>query len=147
MIWHALLQIFSTLLHLWQLQQRSPYDKDIEILLLRRQLAMYQHQFNGTMRPARSDKFILAALTRQFKYYTNSSVHQLRSFISVVQPETVLKWRRQLVKHKWTQSTFSGGRQRISQEIETLIIKFAQPPCWTTQRYPDKFSPHPPQSL
>ena len=131
MIWHALLQILSTLLHLWQLQQRSPYDKDLEILLLRRQLAMYQRQFNGTMRPARSDKFILAALTRQFKRYTNSSVHQLRSLISVVQPETVLKWHRQLVKRKWTQKHESrGGRPPITPELEALVIRLARENDW-----------------
>ena len=134
MVWYALLQIFSTLLRLWQLQRQSSLDKDLEILLLRRQLALYQRQVHGVMRPAKPDKFILAALTCQLRRHTNLSIQQLRRIITVVQPETVLKWHRQMVKRKWTQRPASGGRPRISKEVEALVLRLARENDWGCAR-------------
>jgi putative transposase len=46
----------------------------------------------------------------------------------VFQPETVLKWHRELVRRKWTYHTTAKprGRPRKPQEIENLVVRFAQ---------------------
>ncbi|MCB0045347.1 MAG: hypothetical protein KDD92_07955 [Caldilineaceae bacterium] len=47
--------------------------------------------------------------------------------IRIFQPETVLGRHRQLVKRKWTyNSKGRGGRPRIDQELERLVIRFTQ---------------------
>jgi len=43
-----------------------------------------------------------------------------------------MRWRRELVRRKWTyQRDSMGGRPRIDREIEDLILRLAQKnPCW-----------------
>ncbi len=58
---------------------------------------------------------------------TNRTTNQLCGIIRIFQPETVLRWHRELVKRKWTRKlNHKRGRPRISQEIEDLIIQLAQ---------------------
>jgi hypothetical protein len=44
MVWFCVWQVVSTLIELIRLRRRSESDKDLEILLLRRQLAIYRHR-------------------------------------------------------------------------------------------------------
>ena len=44
MIWFMILQVVSTLIELIRLARQSESDKDLEILLLRRQLAIYERK-------------------------------------------------------------------------------------------------------
>jgi hypothetical protein len=44
MIWFMVMQIVSTLVELVRLGRQSESDKDLEILLLRRQLAIYERR-------------------------------------------------------------------------------------------------------
>jgi putative transposase len=48
------------------------------------------------------------------------------------QPETVLKWHRELVRRKWTfHHGKRGGRPRTSAEVEALIVRFvSENPDW-----------------
>ena len=46
MIWWVILQVFRTLLELVQLGRETASEKDQEILLLRRQLAIYERKEN-----------------------------------------------------------------------------------------------------
>ena len=48
--------------------------------------------------------------------------------VTIVQPETILKWHRKLVAQKFdgSKNRKSHGRPRISAEIEALIIQFAK---------------------
>jgi transposase InsO family protein len=51
----------------------------------------------------------------------------LREVIRLVQPETVFKWHRELVRHKWThQRKQVGGRPRVHPDIEHLIVRLAR---------------------
>jgi hypothetical protein len=63
MRWYLLGQCFSTLLELLLLSCQSDRAKDLQILLLRRQLAIAQRKLDKPLRPTRHDKFILALLT------------------------------------------------------------------------------------
>ena len=45
----------------------------------------------------------------------------------LVQPETVLKWHRELVRRKWAVHPPSqGGRPRLDTELEALIVRLAR---------------------
>jgi len=44
MIWFMVLQVVSTLVELVRLGRQSESEKDLEILLLRRQLAIYERR-------------------------------------------------------------------------------------------------------
>ncbi len=58
---------------------------------------------------------------------TRRSASKLRDIIRIVQPETVLQWHRELVRRKWIHKRKQkGGRPRISQEIDDLIVQMAQ---------------------
>lgn len=128
LLWYALLQIINLIFDVLHLSTRSAYDKDLEILILRRQFAILQRHNQSVVRPDRNDKFILAFLTKQFKYITTK---QLRDVISIVQPETVLRWHRDLVRRKWTQNrSSSGGRPPIQTEIEQTILRFVRENDW-----------------
>jgi putative transposase len=61
----------------------------------------------------------------------------LKEISCIVKPETILKWFRRLVAKKFDGSSFRRtlGRPAISQELETLIICFAEEnPGWGYDR-------------
>jgi putative transposase len=131
LLWFGLLQGLSLIVELLHLFTRSSYDKDLEILLLRRQLAILQRHNQRVIRPSRDNRFVLILLTNQFKLIKHTTLKQLRDVISVVQPETVLRWHRELVRRKWTQKrSSSGGRPSIKPEIERLILRFVRENDW-----------------
>ena len=74
----------------------------------------------------------MAVLTAGLKCLTHRSSNQLRDVIRIFQPETVLRWHRELVRQKWTYSHKNkGGRPSISKELEELILRFAhENPRW-----------------
>ena len=63
---------------------------------------------------------------------SNRSASQLRDVVRIFQPETVLKWHRELVRCKWTQDHQNkGGRPKIDSELEALIVRLAEEnPRW-----------------
>jgi hypothetical protein len=66
------------------------------------------------------------------KQTTNRTARQLRGIIRIFQPETVLRWHRELVCRKWTFAhKHKGGRPQLSKEIERLIVRLAKEnPRW-----------------
>ena len=127
MVWFILSYLFSTLISLMSIGRLSQQDKDLEILLLRRQLAIMERKLDKPVRPNRAEKLTLAVLTARLKKVTQRPASELRDVIRIFQPETVLNWHRELVRRKWHQKQQSkGGRPRISQELEDLIVQMAQ---------------------
>jgi putative transposase len=125
--WFVLCYLFSTLLSLVSIGRLSQQEKDLEILLLRRQLAILERKRDKPVKPNRAEKLTLAVLTARLRLVTRRPASALRDVIRIVQPETVLKWHRELVRRKWHQKQQSkGGRPRISQELEDLIVQMAQ---------------------
>ncbi|MBI5957666.1 MAG: hypothetical protein HY866_02955 [Chloroflexi bacterium] len=52
-----------------------------------------------------------------------------------MQPKTVLKWHRELVRRKWTQQKKnSGGRPRTARKIEELVLRLARENDWGNGR-------------
>ena len=82
--------------------------------------------------PRVCEKLTLAVIAARLKELTHRSASQLGEFIRLFQPETVLGWHRELVRRKWTfPHKAIGGRPRLSQEIEELIVRMAKEnPRW-----------------
>jgi hypothetical protein len=74
----------------------------------------------------------LAVLATKLKAITECPTSHLQDIIRIFQPETVLGWHRQLVRLKWTyKQKNKGGRPRIDQELENLILRLAREnPRW-----------------
>jgi hypothetical protein len=60
MVWFVVMEIFSTLLEWVRLGQKSETEKALEILLLRRQLAIVGRTLDKPVRPSRGEKLTLA---------------------------------------------------------------------------------------
>ena len=75
----------------------SEQEKDLEILILRQQLAILQRKQEKPVKTNLTEKMMLAILTAKLKAVTRWSTGQLRSFLRIVQPETMLGWHRDLV--------------------------------------------------
>ena len=102
-------------------------EKDLEILLLRHQLDILERKQKRKITPNRAEKLFLAILTARLKKATNRPASQLRYVIRIFQPETVLRWHRELVRRKWRfKRKAKGGCPHISQELEALIIRLAR---------------------
>ena len=127
MLWFTVMQLFSTLLQWTRLAKTSEQEKDLEILLLRRQLAILQRKVDTPIRVSRAEKLTLVALAARYKSVTGHSVRQLQAVIRIFQPETVFKWHRALVRRKWTYPWKNrGGRPRTEKELEQLIVRLVR---------------------
>ena len=77
MVWFMVLQIVSRLVELIQLRCTSAGDKELEILLLRRQLAIYERKQRQPMRLTRGEKLTLVVLAVRLKATTGRTIKQL----------------------------------------------------------------------
>lgn len=50
----------------------------------------------------------------------------LAGLVSIVTPDTLLRWHRQLIKAKWTQSGRRPGRPRTPRDLRALVVRFAR---------------------
>ena len=130
--WFILKHIFSTLLSIINITRLSNQEKDLEILILRQQLSILQRNHYSPIKPKRVEKITLAVLTVRLKGITHRSANQLRDVIRIFQPETILRWHRELVRRKWAYPHKNkGGRPSISKELEELILRLAREnPRW-----------------
>jgi putative transposase len=130
--WFILKHIFSTISTFITIGRLSHLEKDLDILVLRQQLSILHRKLNHPIRPSRVEKMILAVLITKIMRTSHQSTNQLRDIIRIFQPETVLRWHRELVRWRWTYpNNNKGGRPTISKEIENLILRLAQEyPRW-----------------
>ena len=94
---------------------RSSASKDIELLILRHEVAMLRRT-RPRLRLEWADRAVLAALIRVLP-------RRLRMG-RLVTPGTALKWHRRLVSRKWTYP-HRTGRPPVSAEIAALIERLA----------------------
>jgi putative transposase len=56
---------------------------------------------------------------------------RLRDVATIATPDTILRWRRQLIAQKWTHAKRKGGRSGVLVEIRRLIVRMAEEnPTW-----------------
>jgi len=110
------------LLSLVALAFRSDRSTDLEIVVLRHELAILRRQVT---RPELSDadRIFLAAASRLLLR------RHWASF--VVRPETLLRWHRRLEARRWTYPRRGRGRPPIDPDIASLILRLAREnPRW-----------------
>jgi transposase InsO family protein len=104
---------------------RSGTSKDVEILVLRHEVAVLRRQV-ARPKPDWADRAIIAALARLMP--KRLRLHR------IVTPGTMLAWHRRLVKSKWTYPN-TTGRPPIPVEIRELVQRLArQNPRWGHRR-------------
>jgi hypothetical protein len=102
MIWFMVMQVVSTLVELVRLGRQSESEKDLEILLLRRQLAIYERRQERAPHLSRGEKLTLVVLATKLKAETGRTIKALGGVIRIVKPATVFGWHKELVRLKWT---------------------------------------------
>ena len=132
MVFFLLAQAFSLLLDVIWLRHQADHDKDLEILLLRQQLRILQRKHAHAPRISRWEKLTLVVLAGNLTAMTNSARTRLGRVVLLVKPETLLKWRRELVRRKWTFAKHASlGRPPTSPEVEALLLRLAhENPTW-----------------
>src|SRR6266511_365464 len=117
---------FGAILRLLVGGRRREFDKDIELIVLRHQLTVLRRRGERPkLKPA--DRAFIAALARLLPYQRR---HRL-----AVTPQTLLRWHRELVRRKWTQSPARPGRPGLDDEVRQLVLRLAREnPRWGYQR-------------
>ena len=100
MVWFLVAQIFSTLISLIQIGRMTESDKDLEIMVLRYQLGIAERKLQQPVRANRAERMTLAVLIARLKKQTKQPASQFQQLIRLVQPETVFRWHRDLVRRK-----------------------------------------------
>ena len=91
MVWFLVMHLFSTLLEWVSLGRKTDQEKDLEILLLRKQLAILERNLDKPLRMSRAEKLTLVVLWSRLKSTITRSANQLRDIVRIFQPETVFK--------------------------------------------------------
>ena len=113
------------ILQLVSLLFRSADSKELELVVLRHELAVLRRKVHRpTLRPA--DRCFLAAVSRQLP--------RIKWSVFLVTPGTLLRWHHWMVARHWT-SARRPGRPPIANERRALIVRLAREnPRWGYQR-------------
>lgn len=122
LVYLMILRVFSWLV----LLARSDAAKDIEILVLRHEVAVLRR---NSPRPIMSwlDRAVLSALARLLP----ARLGRMR----LVSPRTLLRWHQQLVARRWTYPHRRPGRPPTRPTIRALVLQMAREnPRWGYRR-------------
>jgi putative transposase len=95
---------------------RSGTSKEVEILVLRHEVAVLRRQV-ARPKPDWADRAVIAALARLLPSHLR--LHR------IVTPGTLLAWHRRLIKNKWTYPD-ATGRPPVPEEVRELVRRLAR---------------------
>jgi hypothetical protein len=126
MAWSLMYALTCRALGLMVLGVRGEAAKDVELLVLRHEVALLRRQVaRPALQPA--DRVLLAALSRRLP--------RARWAAFFVTPATLLRWHRELVARKWTYPRRNPGRPPLRREIRDLVLRMAADnPTWGHRR-------------
>jgi putative transposase len=105
---------------------RPRRSKELEILVLRHELAMLRRQARQP-KLTRPDRALLTALSRSLPRTAWAGFP--------VKPETLLRWHRQLVARRWTYARRPPGRPPLQSSLRALILRLGhENPHWGYKR-------------
>jgi transposase InsO family protein len=119
-------RILARVLSWLALLARSTATKDVEILVLRHEVAVLRRQ---TPHPKLTwvDRAILSVLSRLLP----PPLRRLR----LVSPRTLLRWHAQLVARRWTYPRRQPGRPPVAAPLRALVLRMAREnPTWGYRR-------------
>jgi putative transposase len=136
MVFSVFAQLLGFLLDLGRLLMRSDQSKEVEILLLRQQLAMLQRRQGRPLRLTRWEKLTLAVLANRLVRLCGGARARLDACVLLFKPDTLLRWHRDLVRRTWTfRLQPVKGRPPTSPELVELILRLAhENPRWGYSR-------------
>jgi len=117
LLWSFVYLVVRNLFALVWLLGRPRRSKELEILVLRHELAILRRQAS-TPKLTRTDRVLLASLSR--------SLPRSASAISLVKPATLLRWHRQLIARRWTYAQRRPGRPPLERSLRELILRLAR---------------------
>ena len=118
--------LYRLLASLVRLAVRSGRSKDLEIIVLRHQLAVLRRQID---RPelTDSDRSLLGAIAAALPRPSRAGW--------LVTPDTLLRWHRRRIVGHWTQPQRPPGRPSTSAELRRLALRLAaENPTWGYRR-------------
>jgi putative transposase len=126
LVWSFAYLAVRNLFALVWLLARPPRSKELEILVLRHELAMLRRQARQPkLTPA--DRGLLAALSHSLPRAAWAGFP--------VKPETLLRWHRQLVARRWTYAHRKAGRPPLERSLRERILRLAREnPSWGYKR-------------
>jgi putative transposase len=125
-LWSFAYLVVRNLFALVWLLGQSRRSKELEILVLRHELAILRRQA-ARPRLTRADRALLAALSRSMRRAAWSCFS--------VTPDTLLRWHRQLIARRWTFSHTGPGRPPLKSSLRTMILRLAREnPHWGYRR-------------
>jgi hypothetical protein len=93
---------------------KSKSRLEAENAVLRHQLIVLRRRVRGRAQPANNDRWFLVQMYRWFP--------SILTVVTIVQPETLVRWHRAGFRRYWRwKSNSRGGRLRIESELRTLI--------------------------
>jgi len=105
---------------------RSSSPLAAENLFLRKQLGLYVERKKKPRRATNSIRFTLAQLARFFEW---------RSVLTVVKPDTLIRWHRRGFRLFWKWKSQPSGRPRVPTDVRKLIVEMAlSNPTWGEER-------------